>query len=169
MYTLCMYVYASVCVCVCVCVCMYVCVCVFVCMYVCICICVCLCVCVSFFQNIYACASMCVCVCGALYDTAILIIIEGQFQVSQRFSSSNLVLKTVESCFMALNYYENGSSTNHNVHTWTQNQKCSSIYQFVSSLIYKQLAYMHAYIHIYIHTCTHIDTYIHTYIHAWTR
>jgi hypothetical protein len=41
--------------------------------------------------------------------TAILIIIEGQFQVLQRFSSSNLVLKAVESCFMALrlglNYY----------------------------------------------------------------
>jgi hypothetical protein len=37
-------------------------------------------------------------------------IIEGQFQVFQRFSSSKLVLKTVESCFSALNYYENGST-----------------------------------------------------------
>jgi hypothetical protein len=36
-------------------------------------------------------------------------IIEGRFQVFQRFSSSNLVLKTIESCFMALNYYGNGS------------------------------------------------------------
>jgi hypothetical protein len=41
--------------------------------------------------------------------TAILIIIEGQLQVFQRFSSSKLVLKAVESCFVALNYYENGS------------------------------------------------------------
>jgi hypothetical protein len=41
--------------------------------------------------------------------TAILIILEGQFQVFQRFSSGKLVLKTVESCFVALNYYENGS------------------------------------------------------------
>jgi hypothetical protein len=43
-------------------------------------------------------------------DTAILIIIKGQFQVFQRFSSSKLVLETVESCFVALNYYENGST-----------------------------------------------------------
>ena len=42
--------------------------------------------------------------------TAIPIIIEGQFQVFQRFSSSKLVLETVESCFVALNYYEKGSS-----------------------------------------------------------
>jgi hypothetical protein len=42
--------------------------------------------------------------------TAILIIIEGQFQLFQRFSSSKLVLKTVASCFAALNYYENGST-----------------------------------------------------------
>ncbi len=41
--------------------------------------------------------------------TAILIIIEGQFQIFQRFSSSKLVLRTVESCFVALNYYGNGS------------------------------------------------------------
>jgi hypothetical protein len=39
-----------------------------------------------------------------------LIIIEGQFQVIQRFSSSKLALETVESGFAALNYYENGSS-----------------------------------------------------------
>jgi hypothetical protein len=44
------------------------------------------------------------------YGTAILIIMEGQFQAFQRFASSKLVLKTVESCFAALNYYENGSS-----------------------------------------------------------
>jgi hypothetical protein len=41
---------------------------------------------------------------------AIPIIIEGQFQVFQRFSSSKLVLRTVESRFTALNYYENGST-----------------------------------------------------------
>jgi hypothetical protein len=37
-------------------------------------------------------------------------IIEGRFQVFQRFSSGKLVLKAVESCFMALNYYGNGST-----------------------------------------------------------
>jgi hypothetical protein len=36
--------------------------------------------------------------------TAILIIIEGQLQVFQLFSSTKLVLKTIESCFVALNY-----------------------------------------------------------------
>jgi hypothetical protein len=45
-----------------------------------------------------------------MWATAILIIIEGQLQVFQRFSSSKLVLKTVESCFMALNYCGNGST-----------------------------------------------------------
>ncbi len=42
--------------------------------------------------------------------TAMPIIIEGRFQVFQQFSSSKLVLKTVESCFVALNYYGNGST-----------------------------------------------------------
>ncbi len=41
--------------------------------------------------------------------TAILIIIEGPFKVFQRFFSRKLVLRTVESCLVALNYYENGS------------------------------------------------------------
>jgi hypothetical protein len=40
---------------------------------------------------------------------AIPIIIEGQLQVFQQFSSSKLVLKTVESCYVALNYFGNGS------------------------------------------------------------
>ncbi len=64
------------------------------------------------------CACVCECVCTCLHKcmlfctnlTAILIITEGQFQASQRFSSSKLVLKAVESYFTALNYYENGSS-----------------------------------------------------------
>jgi hypothetical protein len=43
-------------------------------------------------------------------STSILIIFEGQLQAIQRLSSSKLVLKTVESCFVALNYYENGST-----------------------------------------------------------
>ncbi len=46
----------------------------------------------------------------------------GQFQVFQRFSSSKLVLKTVESCFVALNYYGNGSTTglNQGCKKWPQ-------------------------------------------------
>ncbi len=54
------------------------------------------------------------------YDTAIPIIIEGQFQVFQRFSCSKLVLKTVESCFVAFNYYGNGSMCLHRVETYIQ-------------------------------------------------
>ncbi len=47
---------------------------------------------------------------GPFAHTAIPIIIEGRFQVFQRFSSSKLVLKTIESCFTGLNYYDIGSS-----------------------------------------------------------
>ncbi len=43
------------------------------------------------------------------YTTVILLTIEGQFSGFRRFSSSKLVLKTVESCFVALDYCENGS------------------------------------------------------------
>jgi hypothetical protein len=41
-------------------------------------------------------------------STAILIIIEGQFQVIQRFSSCKLMLNAVESRFVARSYCENG-------------------------------------------------------------
>ncbi len=50
-----------------------------------------------------------ICLVQDLNCTAILIILEGLFQVFQRFSSSKLVRKAVENCFVALNYYENGS------------------------------------------------------------
>ena len=46
----------------------------------------------------------------SLTSTTILVVIEGQFQVSQRFSSSKLVPKAVESCFVTPDYYENGST-----------------------------------------------------------
>ncbi len=45
---------------------------------------------------------------GGTADTAIRTIIEGQ--VFQLFSGSQLVLKTVGSRFVVLNYYENGSN-----------------------------------------------------------
>ncbi len=106
----CVYAYVS-----CMCVCTYVCMCV--CMYgryiadieaettkrcileVCICI-----------HFMYVCMHICMhtAYLWVIY-TAIPIIIEGQFQVFQRFSSSELVLKAVESCFVALDYYGNGS------------------------------------------------------------
>ncbi len=53
---------------------------------------------------------VCVYVCIKHWNNAIPIIIEGQFQAFQRFSSSKLALAAVESCFRALNYYENGSN-----------------------------------------------------------
>jgi hypothetical protein len=43
----------------------------------------------------------------AQVGTAILIIMEGQFQLFQRFSGNKLVPRTVESRFEALYYYEN--------------------------------------------------------------
>ncbi len=71
------------------------------------------------------CTCVCMCACDLMTDlagstsacsgTAIPIIIEGLFQAFQRFSSSKLVLKTVESCFVALNYYGNGSTYVHSL------------------------------------------------------
>jgi hypothetical protein len=54
---------------------------------------------------------------NTLGGTAILIVIEGQFHAFQRFSSSKLVLKTVESRLAALNYYENGSNYKRHLRT----------------------------------------------------
>jgi hypothetical protein len=51
--------------------------------------------------------------CTYIYGTAISTIFEGRFQVFQRFSRSKLVLKTVKSRFVALNYYGNGSMEHH--------------------------------------------------------
>ena len=86
----------------------------------------------------YACTSR-------LYaDTAILRIIGGRFQVFQRFPSSKLVLKTVESCFVALNYHGNGSIY---------------VYSRTCILTYTQHVYTHTY------SCTYTFTCIHTYIH----
>jgi hypothetical protein len=79
------------------------------------------------------------------HGTAIPIIIEGRFQVFQRFSSSNLVLKAVERCFVALNYYGNGSSTRY-MKSKKSNCGCTkhqtTIYMYV---------YIYIYIYIYIH------------------
>ncbi len=48
---------------------------------------------------------------GQGLPTVILIIIQGQFEIFQRFSSGKLVLATIDSCFVAPNYYGNGSNT----------------------------------------------------------
>jgi hypothetical protein len=85
------------------------------------------------------------------YCTAILIIIEGQLQVFQRFSSSKLVLKTVESCFMALNHYGNGSKT------WCQSTVLDSEVSNLYTCIL--FAYIHYYTYI-IHTYVVIYTYV---------
>ena len=52
----------------------------------------------------------------AARDTPILTIIEGHFQIFQRFSSCKLVLKTVESSFAALNYSEIASTYTHMIY-----------------------------------------------------
>ena len=70
-------------------------------------------------------------------NPAILIIIESLFQA---------LLKTVESCFAALNYCENGST----FETTAETERCICMYES---------AELHTYIHAYIHT------YIHTYIY----
>jgi hypothetical protein len=73
--------------------------------YVCVCVCVCVYVCVCMYVFAIP-RGPCRCESDV---TAIPIMIEGRFQVFQRFSSSKLVLKTVKSCFAALNYYGNSS------------------------------------------------------------
>ncbi len=75
-------------------------------------------------------------VCGALYSeirrfacifvrilyldacTSILIIIEGQFEAFQLFSSGKLVSKTVESCFDTLNWYMRMTMTSGRFHVF---------------------------------------------------
>ncbi len=85
----------------------------YVCMYVCMYACMHVCMCVYMYVCMYV--SMCVCVCIVAYShgqivTAILVVFEGRFCIFQRFPSSKLALKTVESRFAALICYENGSS-----------------------------------------------------------
>ncbi len=72
---------------------------------------------------------------GEFGHTTLLIIIEGQFEVFQRFPSSKLVLKTFKSYFMALDYYMNGSTN-------------------VCSLILAHIHYTRMYMYIYTHMCT---------------
>ncbi len=73
--------------------------------------------------------------------TAIPIIIEGRFQVFQRFSSSKLVLKAVESCFVALNYYGNGSTTHlHNIQTGAHTPRITLLTQSLASETLEYLA-----------------------------
>ncbi len=65
------------------------------------------CTCSLFILRI--CVHICIFLSGISFGiTAIPIIIEGRFQNFQRFSSSKLILITVESSFLALNYYGNG-------------------------------------------------------------
>ncbi len=70
--------------------------------------------------------------CVHLSCTTIPIIIEDQFQVFQRFSSSKLVLQTVESCFVALTYYGNGSRSLHQVGRATV-FSCILVYVYIHS------------------------------------
>ncbi len=70
--------------------------------------------------------------------TGIFKIIESQFPAFQRFSSSKLVLKTVESRFSALRYFENLSnacSSFNNVRSktyWRMQNNCSSSDRFIT-------------------------------------
>jgi hypothetical protein len=68
--------------------------------------------CTRLWRRTYVCANTCVHMRTLKTTTiTILTIFECQFQVFQRFSSSKLVLKTVESCFATLKYYGNGNNT----------------------------------------------------------
>jgi hypothetical protein len=125
----------------------------------------------------HACILLYVCMLGSKHVvcTAIPIIIEGRFQVFQRFSSSKLVLKTVESCFVALNYYGNGSMWRHVCVCLCVCFACKSIYACILICIH---THTHACIHTYKQTTAsiplpqgkftpiHTHTYIHTYIHT---
>jgi hypothetical protein len=126
-------------------------------------------------------------------------IIEGQFQAFQRFSSSKLVLKTVESCFAAPNYYENGSkgireerkacthtlsrmhkhsyiSEPHQMHTLSHMHKYSFISEPHKMSLFswgfeRQQLKPCAHMHIHIRKRRHIHIYIHihTNLHIHTH
>jgi hypothetical protein len=109
--------------------------------------------------------------CHALYVGQYIlpfpyIIIEGQFQNFQRFSSSKLVLITVESCFVALNYYGNGST--YKSHITVSNHRP------INTHIHTMHTCIHAYMlheaHIHLFSlCLMLNCiYIHTHIHACT-
>ncbi len=106
--------------------------------------------CVSSYAYTYTC----------ILHTAILIIIEGQFQAFQRVSSSKLVLKTVESCFVALNYYENGST-----HTFMHSVLFPPAVRNLLLFLFCMSSYMHviSYIHVRAYT------YIHTHMYIFAR
>jgi hypothetical protein len=102
-------------------------------------------------HNFFRTSFMCV-----LHDaTAILIIIDCQFQAFQRFSSSKLVLKTVESCFAALNYYQNGSIRYMFTCTYTQTNTYTQIHAYTQTHTYTQIhAYTQTHAYTQIHACT---------------
>ncbi len=107
--------------------------------------------------------------------TAILKIIEGLFQVFQGFFSSKLVLKAVESCFVALNYHESGSSLSHSPTENTPHVSMVFTYKYMQckitetdrqtdqkwfshirmSHLFRKSQYIYIYIYIYIYTYTH--------------
>ncbi len=95
--------------------------------------------------------------------TRILIIIEGQSQVFQRFFSSKLVLNTVTNHFAALNYYQNGNSTL----TFSFLGLQSFFFVFFTKekrLLFMNMRVGYIYIYIYIYICImYIYTYKHTY------
>ncbi len=109
--------------------------------------------------------SVAIAYCVYVVRTAIPIIIEGQFQVFQRFSSSKLVLKAVESCFAALNYYGNGSMCV-NI-PWI----CANFPVYAQEHVPKHAccspsSFLNIYIHIHIQT---YNTLANTHTHTYTR
>ena len=80
--------------------------------------------------------------------TAILITMEGLFQVFQRFSSSKLVLKTVGSRFAALNCYEHGSRT---IYYW---RNIESIQNHSTKAQVWILSYVCMYVSLCVCVCT---------------
>jgi hypothetical protein len=128
---------------------------------------------------------VCVCACVCVYIYGILIIIQGQFQVFQRFLGSTRVSKTVESCFAALKYYEKGSTCVCICFSVSITSFCLICSKYVCMHAAQHCAHvcMHACVYVCMYVCmyqlspwltkvstyidTYIDTYIHTYIHTY--
>ncbi len=62
----------------------------------------------TWLHRLLVCPALCIVLRPSIH-TAILIIVEGQFQVFQLFPISKLGLKPVERCFIAFNYYGIGA------------------------------------------------------------
>jgi hypothetical protein len=93
---------------------------------------------------------MCMHMCMSVLFSAILMLIEGRLQAFQRLSSSKLVLKTVQNCFTALHYYENGSPAVCTIISLNQLSFFYGFFCFICVIIYFEIPTRITFV---FHTC----------------